>query len=59
MGDYRCYFVDADGHFRGVTEFKSQTDAVAIVTAKCLAMTQNVYQRVELWEGSHLIAAFD
>jgi hypothetical protein len=47
---YRCYFFTPDRKVSGFQDFRADSDAEAIATAKALAIQQNA-PPFELWQG--------
>jgi len=59
MLDYRCYFLDAEGHIRSRREFEAKDDTEGVVLARALyavyAECAPSHHGFELWQRSRLI----
>ena len=55
MAEYRLYFLDDDGHIRGVYEFLGEDDFTAAEQAARHADGRGM----ELWRREHLVRTFE
>ena len=61
MLDYRCYFLDAEGHIRTRREFEAKDDAEGVLLARALyavyAECAVSHHGFELWQRSRRVVA--
>lgn len=55
MEEFRCYFLDADGHIGGREEIDADTLAGAIDQALAMITARPQHSAFEIWQGTNRV----